>query len=237
MNEEAQNLIMQPTPADEPCKTCGGSREKKCPKCRGEGWYLEKFSDNHRTPCNECGGYGEVPCPDCAPPCGTCESHTTGECVSDIACDMNYSAYVPTAKPPEPAGEFVKEWEKRLRNAKMLFKLGKSPDGWFQSMTIGFFEALDIITSLQARISELNQGIIDRDSVIFRHVRRIDELEGLHLEAKADKVQAENDACVLRGEVERLRRVLDKLARLGNEPELGNSKGNVIAQQALKERP
>ena len=39
------------------------------------------------------------------------------------------------------------------------------------------------------------------------------------------------------GEVERLKAVLDKLARLGNEPELGNSKGNVIAQQALKEKP
>lgn len=25
-----------------------------CPKCRGRGWYLEQFSDNHRTACAEC---------------------------------------------------------------------------------------------------------------------------------------------------------------------------------------
>ena len=31
--------------------------------------------------------------------------------------------------------------------------------------------------------------------------------------------------------------LLPKLARLGNEPYLGNSEGNIIAQQALKEKP
>jgi len=36
-----------------------------------------------------------------------------------------------------------------------------------------------------------------------------------------DQLKAKNDA-------------LDKLARLGNEPFLGNSDGNIIAQKALK---
>ena len=34
--------------------------------------------------------------------------------------------------------------------------------------------------------------------------------------------------------IERLRDVLDRLARLCNEPHYGNSDGNVIAQKALK---
>ena len=33
------------------------------------------------------------------------------------------------------------------------------------------------IKALQARKAELNQGIIDRDSIIFKHVRRIERLE------------------------------------------------------------
>ena len=39
----------------------------------------------------------------------------------------------------------------------------------------------------------------------------------------------------LRTENEQLKEALEKLARLGNEPHLGNSEGNVIAQQALKD--
>jgi hypothetical protein len=39
----------------------------------------------------------------------------------------------------------------------------------------------------------------------------------------------------LRAEVERLRAALDRLARLGNEPDYGNSVGNEIARDALKE--
>lgn len=35
-------------------------------------------------------------------------------------------------------------------------------------------------------------------------------------------------------EVERLTAVLDRLARLGNEPHFGNSDGNMIARAAIK---
>ena len=48
--------------------------------------------------------------------------------------------------------------------------------------------------------------------------------------------QREEDAarCVEAvNEVERLREALEKLARLGNEPEYGNSEGNLIARAAL----
>ena len=38
----------------------------------------------------------------------------------------------------------------------------------------------------------------------------------------------------LRAEIEAKDAALEKLARLGNEPYLGNSEGNIIAQQALK---
>ena len=38
----------------------------------------------------------------------------------------------------------------------------------------------------------------------------------------------------LQQENERLLKILDKLSRLGNEPHLGNSDGNRIAQQAIK---
>ena len=41
----------------------------------------------------------------------------------------------------------------------------------------------------------------------------------------------------LRAEIEAKDAALEKLARLGNEPYLGNSEGNIIAQQALKEKP
>lgn len=47
------------------CTSCGGSGEVPCKKCRGEGWYLERFSDNHGTVCVKCHGSKKEPCPDC----------------------------------------------------------------------------------------------------------------------------------------------------------------------------
>lgn len=29
-----------------------------CNVCKGRGWYLKNFSDNHRTTCGKCGGSG-----------------------------------------------------------------------------------------------------------------------------------------------------------------------------------
>lgn len=50
-------------------------------------------------------------------------------------------------------------------------------------------------------------------------------------EQRAERAEAERDAAVAR--CAGYREALDKLARLGNEPEFGNSKGNAIAQEAL----
>jgi hypothetical protein len=41
------------------------------------------------------------------------------------------------------------------------------------------------------------------------------------------------EECPTIAEVERLREALEKLSRLGNEPHLGNSDGNMIARDAL----
>jgi hypothetical protein len=48
-----------------------------------------------------------------------------------------------------------------------------------------------------------------------------------------DTIVAQRDEA--RAEAERLRAALEKLARLGNGQDYGNSKGNMIAQAALKE--
>lgn len=45
---------------------------------------------------------------------------------------------------------------------------------------------------------------------------------------------AHKDRSWLLAEVERPRAVLDQLARLGNEPNYGNSFGNVMARKALE---
>ena len=50
----------------------------------------------------------------------------------------------------------------------------------------------------------------------------------------ADK-RLQDQITALRTDNERKKGALEKLARLGNDPYLGNSKGNVIAQQALKD--
>jgi len=47
--------------------------------------------------------------------------------------------------------------------------------------------------------------------------------------------KCENIISQLRAENKKYKIALDKLSRLGNEPELGNSDGNIIAQQALKD--
>jgi hypothetical protein len=51
--------------------------------------------------------------------------------------------------------------------------------------------------------------------------------------AMVTKLRAEIDS--LKAELKAKDAALEKLARLGNEPYLGNSEGNIIAQQALKE--
>jgi hypothetical protein len=53
-----------------------------------------------------------------------------------------------------------------------------------------------------------------------------DDLRAFHSDTAAH-LKAASD------EIERLRAVLGRLARLGNEPHLGNSAGNMIARDAL----
>jgi len=57
-------------------------------------------------------------------------------------------------KAPEPT-EFTKEWRERLENAVALFKIGKNPDEWFQSIITGFREACKIINQLQTENAKL----------------------------------------------------------------------------------
>jgi len=57
-------------------------------------------------------------------------------------------------QPPEP-GEFTKQWRERLDNAVALFKMGKNPDEWFQSIVTGFRESLTINACQDAYIEEL----------------------------------------------------------------------------------
>ena len=53
--------------------------------------------------------------------------------------------------------------------------------------------------------------------------------------AEVERLTRERDEA--RAEVERLSAALDRLARLGNEPNYGNSFGNVIARKALEAKP
>ncbi len=50
---------------------------------------------------------------------------------------------------------------------------------------------------------------------------------------RADYVALQRTAWARMEEIRRLRAALDRLARLGNEPHLGNSTGNIIAREAL----
>ncbi len=63
----------------------------------------------------------------------------------------------------------------------MIAKLKKALEQktcWEESVEL-ISSAIVEIEALQARKAELNQGIIDRDSIIFKHVRRIEKLEDL----------------------------------------------------------
>ena len=84
-----------------------------------------------------------------------------------------------------------------------------------------------------------NERCVLNTTAIFRDVWNTRPIE--------DKLQAENDKQVLRinatrklnnkmlAEIQHLKEVLEKLACLGNGPHHGNSDGNIIAIQALKE--
>jgi DnaJ-class molecular chaperone len=36
------------------------SEVERCQRCKGRGWYLARFSDNHGTSCADCGGTGVI---------------------------------------------------------------------------------------------------------------------------------------------------------------------------------
>jgi hypothetical protein len=73
-------------------------------------------------------------------------------------------------------------------------------------------------------------GTLVREGVNKHRARDIEQWMNEEVALAVEKATAE-----LRAEVERLRAVLKKLARLGNEPYYGNSEGNMIARNALKE--
>ncbi len=53
-------------------------------------------------------------------------------------------------KQQPPAGDFTKEWMRKLENAVALFKMGKNPDEWFQSIVTSFREACDRLDRAEA---------------------------------------------------------------------------------------
>ena len=65
---------------------------------------------------------------------------------------------------------------------------------------------------------------------LHKHVAWLSMLEAYAAHIAAP-LEAENTA--LKARVEQLEKALDKLARLGNEPHFGNSRGNEIARAAL----
>lgn len=131
------------------CKTCGGSGMINCHRCEGSGWLLN--ANREKYVCWACKGNTPYPCPNCPPePCKTCESFTTGECVSDVPCEMDYSAFKPIQ--PEPAGEFVKHWLDRQCDAQ-----GNIP---IKSCFV-FISAAKTIFTLRTRIESLEKALKD----------------------------------------------------------------------------
>ena len=103
-------------------------------------------------------------------------------------------------------------WTKRIE------ELTKSRDDWkreWRLLNAGLNMAEDKIKELTA------ERDADRRREYGYSQQTVDALT-----AERGKLEAEN---------QRLREALEKLARLGNEPMLGNSVGNIIAQEALKE--
>jgi len=65
-------------------------------------------------------------------------------------------------------------------------------------------------------------------------VRKSRTIQHEHLLAEIKiRKQLQCDLATVQGERERYKEALEKLSRLGNEPHLGNSEGNCIAQAAL----
>jgi len=63
--------------------------------------------------------------------------------------------------PADGAAEFVKAWREKLKNAKALFEMGKSPTVWFQSIVTGFLKALSLLTTLRTQLASA-QGEVER---------------------------------------------------------------------------
>jgi ubiquinone biosynthesis protein UbiJ len=85
--------------------------------------------------------------------------------------------------------------------------------------------AADEIEHLRSEVERLREGSLSE--------KVLDDLERLRLDN--DRQAGEDEIEYLRRGIERLRAALDRLARLGNEPHYGNSVGNEIAREALKE--
>jgi len=85
-----------------------------------------------------------------------------------------------------------------------------------------------VIESDEKLVEELTEKLkaTEEEMLFWRRESRLSDA-GLNMaEDRIKELAAEN---------KRLREALEKLARLGNEPMLGNSVGNIIAQEALKE--
>lgn len=90
---------------------------------------------------------------------------------------------------------------------------------------------------LSEGVLKLSAVLADRDAEITRFNTAFLEIcdERDHWHSRA--LIGDSKEITLRDEIARLREALEQLARLGNEPQYGNSVGNRIAQAALAARP
>jgi len=80
------------------------------------------------------------------------------------------------------------------------------------------------------RLTEMRLEYLDAEKILFQRIDRL-TAENRRYEKYID-IQA-NEILEHEQTIATLKGVLDRLARLGNEPHYGNSDGNVIAQKAL----
>ncbi len=200
----------------DPCKRCGGN--PRGVPAKGGGW---------------------TTCPDCKTEPEDCAS-----CDKPMACAAAQKVGLKTScfddKQAGP-GEILKE-------ARALLKAGANEEQW--EIATKLREVCDLVARQQ-----LSKKAYDEYCVITAKLLQENNKEIIKLKSAlaAKKVQSElrfNDWLIAKGQIRQIntdlaakdkriedyKAALGKLARLGNEPMLGNSIGNVIARQSPNER-
>lgn len=134
----------------------------------------------------------------------------------------------------EPSGEFVKTRRKKLKNAKTLFEMGRSPDDWFQSIVTGFSEALDIIDRLEAKLEDRQKA---RD-LYFRETKQL-QAEIKQLRSLACPPIRDGDTCIcpiveLEAECARWQALFEIIAKHISKTKLRKAYEELKVEQALQ---